>query len=258
MQNKSRKNAVRTGFSFLELQVAFVLFGIALSGLVPLVVTQSRQLQKLESRCNDQTTHYLVPSSSAWARKLGAAATIQTEDPGPPAPPPVTLIDNGDPGYSETDTGIVDWQTAARPDAFQGSVRWNNGGNFGDKAKWAFAELDPGWYEVLVTFPCRADQASDAPYKVQDRLLFLETVRVDQTVPPSGGVFEGSTWQSLGVFSIASGTLRVELSDNADGNIMADAVRIVPVENIVQVISVEKSLGSEEVTAHVSITVQVP
>jgi len=258
MQKKSPKNALRAGFSFLELQIAFVLFGVALAGLVPLVVMQSKQLRQIESRFDDQTTYYLVPSSSAWARKLAVPATIQTEDPGPPAPPPVTLIDNGDPGYSEIDNATVDWQTEDRGNAFRGSLRWNNGGNVGDKAKWNFTGLDLGWYEVLVTFPREGNQAGDAPYTVYDGPLALGTVRVDQTVAPSGAVFEGSTWESLGSFLITGDTLHVKLSDDANANIIADAVRIVPVRNIVQVISLEKSLLSEDVTAHVSVTVQTP
>lgn len=75
-----RKRRCRGGFSFLELQVAFVVFGIALSGLGPLVVMQLRQMEKLDSRFSDKATHYLVPSSDPWARRLGAVATIQTED----------------------------------------------------------------------------------------------------------------------------------------------------------------------------------
>ncbi|NQT13399.1 MAG: type II secretion system protein [Planctomycetes bacterium] len=77
--------AARKGFSFLELQVAFVLLGIALAGLVPLVVMQSKQLKRIEDRLSSQTTHYLAPSDSLWARKLGVPATIQATDPGSPS-----------------------------------------------------------------------------------------------------------------------------------------------------------------------------
>ncbi len=251
------KYTLRIGFSLLELQVAFVVFGIALAGLGPLVVMQSRQVRELESRFDAQTTYYLVPSTDAWARKLGAPASIRTEDPGA-AVPPVTLIDNGDPGYSETDVDIIDWQSAPRANAFAGDLRWNNGGGVGDKAKWRFEGIAPGWYEVLVTFGEAADQASDAPYTVYDDSVAKATVRVDQTVAPSGTIFEGSPWESLGLFSISSDTLRVKLGDDADGNIAADAVRIVPAGNTVEVVSLERSLTSEDVTANVSVTVQVP
>ncbi len=90
------------GFSFLELQVAFVLLGIALAGLIPLVVMQSKHLKKLEARLDHEETHYLAPSTDEWARKLGVAASIELEDPGPLPSPLVTLIDDGDTGYSES------------------------------------------------------------------------------------------------------------------------------------------------------------
>ena len=71
MGKTTHGDALRRGFSFLELQVAFVLLGIALAGLVPLVVMQSKQLLAIESRLSCEETHYFAPTDSAWARKLG-------------------------------------------------------------------------------------------------------------------------------------------------------------------------------------------
>ena len=247
------KIAARPGFSFLELQVAFVLFGIALAGLCPLVVMQSKQLRQLENRLDDQTTYYLVPSTDAWAGKLGAAASIATEDPGPP-PSVVTLIDDGDPGYSNTGANWDQW-SSGHP--FQGDYRENENGAGSDKASWEFGGLEAGWYEVLVTWGSEG-WATDAPYTVLDGETVLATVRVNQKNDPSGAVFEGVPWESLGVFSIASGALRVDLSDDADEWVVADAVRIAPAGNIVEVLSLERSCSAEEASARVSVTVQVP
>ncbi len=80
------RKTTRSGFSFLELQVALVLFGIALAGVGPLVVMQLKQLEKIESRFSDRTTYYLVPTTDQWARKLGAAASIKKFNPGTPPP----------------------------------------------------------------------------------------------------------------------------------------------------------------------------
>lgn len=106
MNTRRHKNAIRRGFSFLELQVALILLGIALMGLVPLVVMQSKQLKALEYRWNpdweDEADHdywidpYIadpefdgpvydfVPAAvegcsqaNAWARKLGAPAQLR-------------------------------------------------------------------------------------------------------------------------------------------------------------------------------------
>src|ERR1700736_3493450 len=77
-----RRRGRREGFSMVELLVAFVVFGIALAGLCPLVVMQSRQFKRLDNRFSPNSTYYLVPSQDQWARKLGAAATLWPQDPG--------------------------------------------------------------------------------------------------------------------------------------------------------------------------------
>ncbi|MBN1590906.1 MAG: type II secretion system protein [Pirellulales bacterium] len=113
MKSPRLSNADRPGFSFLELQVALILLGIAFAALVPLVVMQQRQLKELE-RLHDHhttgdvertdyvpTTYYLTPvviqdrtpSAGRWARKLGARAMIlasEAEIPASVAPPEST------------------------------------------------------------------------------------------------------------------------------------------------------------------------
>jgi Tfp pilus assembly protein PilV len=85
----------RTGFSLLEFQVALVLLGIGLVGLFPLVVMQSRAVASLERRLAPQTTYYLVPWPSPWARKLGAKAQVTaTPSAGSAAAVPLTPVND--------------------------------------------------------------------------------------------------------------------------------------------------------------------
>ena len=49
----------RRGFSYLETQVAMVLFTMTISGAVPLAVIQTRQLARVESRFEPGSTQYL-------------------------------------------------------------------------------------------------------------------------------------------------------------------------------------------------------
>ncbi len=237
------------GFSYLEMVVALALFGIALTGTTRLVVMQSRQISKVERRLNYGTTSYLVPSADAWARKLGAAAAIESVEPSFPPPPPVTLIDDGDPGYSEFGPN---WSGQQRT-AYQDQLRLNYSEGDLAIARWEFSELTPREYKVFATWNARDNQASNAPYTVYDGVVTEGTVTVDMRAAPSGELFEGLPWESLGIFSITSGTLRVELSD-ANGKVVADAVRIVPWGNRVEVLSVQKAIDSEEVTVRVSVT----
>ncbi len=238
------------GFSYLEMMVALTLFGVALTGTTRLVVMQSRQISKVEGRLNFQGTSYLTPSADAWARKLGAAAAIEIVDPGPAPPPPVTLIDDGDPGYSEFGLG---WHGHART-AYQDQLRCNDAEDDSAIARWEFQELTPREYKIFATWLQQFWQADDAPYTVYDGTVAEGTVTVDMKVAPAGEPFEGVPWESLGIFSITSGTLRVELSADANGYVVADAIRIVPWGNQVEVLSVQKSFDSEEATVRVSVT----
>jgi len=103
MKQRFPQRTSRHGFSFLELQVSLILLGIALAGLVPLVVMQSRQLKALEYRWDPDWTdeancdYWIDPYRAApegpvydlatanvqnctqanpWARKLGVPARL--------------------------------------------------------------------------------------------------------------------------------------------------------------------------------------
>ena len=136
-----RNQQLRHGFSLVELQVAFVVFAIAVAGLGPLVVMQSKHLKKIEDRFNPKTTYYLVPSSDEWARKLGAGASVKTQDPGPAPAPPVVTIDDGDPGFSTVGS---DWATKTSASSFQGDYRKHDAGDGSKTATWQFNGLTPG------------------------------------------------------------------------------------------------------------------
>lgn len=93
----------RAGYSFLEVQVAFILLGIGLAGLVPLIVIQVRLSKKIEQGFNPQTGYFkpgtvylLSPSADPWERKLGVAATVQPagggSDPAAPAVTPPSYV----------------------------------------------------------------------------------------------------------------------------------------------------------------------
>ena len=71
----------------------------------------------------------------------------------------------------------------------------------------------------------RADIADDWIY---DRNTPINKIRLNQQVAPSGPTVNRITSQNLGLVAITSGTLRIVLSSNADGYVIADATRVVP------------------------------
>ena len=72
-----------------------------------------------------------------------------------------------------------------------------------------------------------SNRATNALYTIFDGATQIGGTTVNQQVAPSGDQIAGIAWQSLGSYQITNGNLRVRLTDNANGIITADAVRIV-------------------------------
>lgn len=265
----------RKGFSLVELQIAFLVFAIAVSGLGPLIVMQSRHLKKIESRFTADTTYYLSPSNDDWARKLGAGATLTTSDPGSAAADPVLVSDDADSSFTILNSGIgvpkgngkgkgsgstvvYNWTQATNASTYNGKYYYHEGGTGANTARWSFSDLPAGWYEVRVTWHEDPVQTTAAPFTVYEGTTSKGAFSINQQLAPSGDVIDGRPWQSLGVFSITTGGLAVELTDAVTERVAADAVRLISVRNVVSINSLEKSLWNEDVTAHVTVTVEVP
>lgn len=66
----------RKGFTLLELQVALAVLGMAFAGLAGLMIMQSRQLKRIESRLGHDAVLYVRPADSPWARELRIRARV--------------------------------------------------------------------------------------------------------------------------------------------------------------------------------------
>jgi hypothetical protein len=113
MKKTGSRRVLRRGYMLVEVQVAFVLLGIGLTALCPLLVMQLRQVRQLEMRLRGQVvqtstitgvsepmvimndgvispapTYYIVPWQNPWAQKLTGSAQIvlQTSIPCDPGP----------------------------------------------------------------------------------------------------------------------------------------------------------------------------
>jgi prepilin-type N-terminal cleavage/methylation domain-containing protein len=261
---RHRREAPR-GFSLLELSVAMALFGIAMMGLLPVVVMYTRGVTALERRSPIEGQWYLAPSADTWARKLGASASLTAVDPGPKPPPPVLIDDDGDPGYTQTS---ANWelQTGLPPDqAFQNDrsrhapLPEGSTPSGTDNAVWTFTNIVPGWYQVEATWLESPDQTDAAHYSVYDGGALLSETSFSQRIAPVGPLYGSRPWQIVTTQYVRSGTAQVKLSgESTAGYVVADGLQLVPIENNVQVLSLQKSLGSEEVTVHVSVQQIVP
>jgi hypothetical protein len=134
------------------------------------------------------------------------------------------IIDDGEAGYNQT----AGWINSSNTLAYHLDYDYHAPGNGGDMATWTFANLVAEQYQVFVRWAPFSNRATNAPYLVFDGLTPEGTVRVNQQLAPSGDISDGITWTSIGTFNASSGNLTVELNDNANGYVTADAVRIVP------------------------------
>jgi hypothetical protein len=135
--------------------------------------------------------------------------------------PPIQIVDNGNVGFSK----VGNWPYSAGQ-GYGGDVHYSALGNGSDVARWTF-NVTPGRYRVSASWFAHANRASNAPYTVFNGSTALGTVRVSQKVAANDFSDAGTSWENLGgPYDITGNTLVVELSDAANGYVIADAVRI--------------------------------
>ena len=141
-------------------------------------------------------------------------------------------IDDADDSFSTT----AGWNVYTGNSVISGyntDLSYALSGDGSETASWTFEGLDPGSYEVAVTWHARdIYRASNAPYSVYDDNDFVFSTRVDQGVEPAADyVKAGKNFQIIfASVDIASGTLVVELTNDADDYVIADAIRIKQLE----------------------------
>ena len=134
----------------------------------------------------------------------------------------VGVLDNAHPGYTETGSG---WTDGTSTDSFDGAHRQHAAGTGANTARWDFTGLPAALHRISITWTADAANATDAPFAVYDGTTLLGTFLVDQTQAPASLEEGGQWWHDLGTFEITSGAITVTLSDDADGIVVADAVR---------------------------------
>ncbi len=134
---------------------------------------------------------------------------------------PADITDNVDPAF----IAVGSWNSNSTF-GYQNSINWTDPGD-GDTASWTFEVVPGSSYQVSATWFHHPTAATDAPYTIYDGAAPITTVNVNQQVAPVQFSESGAMWDDLtSSITIASDTLTVELSDLADGRVVADAIRI--------------------------------
>jgi hypothetical protein len=135
------------------------------------------------------------------------------------------LVDTSSPGFSTTGSGWLPYSGAG----YDGSILYTLG-NTGSTASWTVSGLVAGSYNVMMSWFAYSNRATNLTYLIYDNDVLVGTVtNVNQQMTPTGGAtVNGTPFQSLGVFAINSGILRVVLSDAGNGHVVADAMFVEP------------------------------
>jgi Tol biopolymer transport system component len=139
------------------------------------------------------------------------------------APPVVTIIDDGDEGFSTAGT----WSTATS--GFGNDRRLASAGAGTAVSSWAFTNLLAGEYRISATWNSpSSNRANDALFTARGTVggAPLLTTTVNQRIAPVGIGEGGATWQNLGNVTITGSSLFVSLTNTLSGLVTADAIRI--------------------------------
>jgi hypothetical protein len=83
-------------------------------------------------------------------------------------------------------------------------------------------------YRLYATWTTAANRATNARYSVAGQPNTIPPI--NQQLTPDDALYDGKTWESLGVFTINSPAVSVQLSNLANGVVVADGIIAVPVE----------------------------
>jgi hypothetical protein len=125
------------------------------------------------------------------------------------------IVDNTDANFSIGGTG---WSTATSTQQYGTNLRYHVAGTGINTATWTPNIPEAGDYSVYAWWVNYTNRATNAPYTISYN-SGSETVRVNQQEM-------GGTWNYLGTYTFATGTSgSVVLSDDADGQVIADAIK---------------------------------
>jgi hypothetical protein len=128
--------------------------------------------------------------------------------------------------------GSTPWAITTDPSIYNGQSSYSPA-NSGGVGSYSFHGLEAGTYQVQASWRANAVFASNAPYRIYNNGVLLDTIRVNQKISASGGATEIDSgartvnFQILGSYTISAGDLTVTVADDAADNLVnADAIRV--------------------------------
>ena len=135
------------------------------------------------------------------------------------------LIDDGDAGYARSGNWVEATPIGA---AYEQDWDYSWAGTGADTTTWTFNNLESGQYQVFGHWRAAGGFASDAPFSISDGTTVSQVVDVNQEAfAPADVMVDSEAFGYIGApLTISGGQLVVELSDDADNRVVADAIYV--------------------------------
>lgn len=139
------------------------------------------------------------------------------------------IVDDSDPvdfahdGFFDSNPGF--------PQGFNSGVKFSAAGD-GHSATWTFRNLVPGNYAVAATWTNAGDRAKDSPFTIFNGDAndpIAAQIDVNQESAPNDFSADGFAWEFLTTLRVSGTTVTVQLTDDADQFVCADAIRLFPI-----------------------------
>jgi hypothetical protein len=111
------------------------------------------------------------------------------------------------------------WYSTLVPGYYGENYHYSLKGNGSATATWTVNLTYVGQWEVYAIWSNRSTRASNSPYTI-NHASGTDVVQINQKI-------DGGIWYSLGTYDFEQGETTVTLSDDADGAVIADAIRFV-------------------------------
>ncbi len=156
----------------------------------------------------------------------------------------VQIVNDGQAGWSD----LGPWMPGEPGSGYSGANNFISPGIGANTATWTFA-VAPGLYSIASTWTTSSGAADNAPYTILNNGANLGFLRVNQQDAPDDFSANGASWKDLGSFVVSGGTLQVQLSDDADGTVISDAMRIERLSNTIVSVAASPASVPEDGTA---------
>ena len=140
------------------------------------------------------------------------------------------ILDNANPFTSSFAGAWTYWSGSSGAGFYGSNVHFTAGGTGTATASWRLDGVVPGErYQVAATWLAHSNRATNAPYRLSSGTTsWTVSGGVNQQLAPNDFTSDGAAWEVLGVLQVPAGAtnLSVELTNAANGFVIADAIRI--------------------------------